>query len=252
MPLISCNPHEAPEEGLLRVLIINQNHHGRGLVLSRSCQVRKSEFLLYQYPESASLKLHGQFRNDDSHAANSIAVPDPAWWDDYFDYTAYIDSINPESVSNRVHQESRIALASVSPEIPCAKEVGTDSIAAFQTASQLSGFCQQSLGFNSAANFDNNLEQEALSACPDGANSKDSLLIVQSDWNETFCQESQEKSKIQISILNPFKCPHCFNPFSSEQRLRYVLLLQCSWIVCLELQTPRSKIPRAYPASKYM
>jgi hypothetical protein len=237
---------------LLRVFIINQNHHGRGLVLSGSCQVRKSEFLLHQYPESASLKLHGQFRNDDSHATHSIAVSDPAWWNDYFDYTAYIDCINPESVANRVHQESRIALASVSPEIPCAKEVGTDSVAAFQTASQPSGFCQQSLGVNGAANFDNNLEQKALSACPDGTNRKDSISLVQLDWNsmisplalrsdcdfhgrtsrgstplwnETFCQESQEKRKIQISILNPFKCTHCSNPFSSEQRLRYVLLL---------------------------
>jgi hypothetical protein len=146
--------------------------------------------------------LHGQFRNDDSHAAHSIAVLDPPWWDEFFDYTAYIDCINPGSVANRAHQESRMALASVSPEIPCAKEVGTDSIAAFQTASQPSGFCQQSLGFNGAANFDNNLERKALSASPDGTN-----------------------RKIQISILNPFKCPHCFNPFSSEQRLRYVLLL---------------------------
>lgn len=185
--------------------------------------------------------MHGQFRNDDSHAAHSIAVPDPVWWDDYFDYTAYIDCINPESVADWVHQEGRIALASVSPEIPCAKEVGTDSIAAFQTASQPSRFCQQSLG------FDNNLGRKALSACPDGTNGKDSISIAQSDWNsttsslvlrsdcdfhgktgryltplwnETFCQESQKKRKIPISIPHPFKCPHCFNPFSSEQRLR--------------------------------
>jgi hypothetical protein len=165
----------------------------------------------------------------------------------YFDWAGYI---NPESVANRPHQESRIALASVSTEIPCANEAGTESIAAFQTASQLSGFSQPSVEFNITANFDNNLERNALFPYPDGMHHKvvqNSTSIVKADWNsmissldlrsdcdflgkndqfstppwnESF-QQSQEQRKIPISVLNPFRCPQCFNPFSSEQRLRY-------------------------------
>jgi uncharacterized Zn-finger protein len=39
--------------------------------------------------------------------------------------------------------------------------------------------------------------------------------------NETLCQEPRENRKSQISAFQPFNCPHCSNPFSSEQRLRY-------------------------------
>jgi len=170
----------------------------------------------------------------------SIAAPDPDWW---------TDNINSELVSSEVHQECRIALASVSLETPRANEVGTDSIsAAFQPASQLFGLSQQSLDFNVPANFDIDFEQEASQAYPDSAscmvvqNSMKSSSTPRSDCdfygttsrvstplgNETLCQESQENRKSQIPVLRSFKCPHCSELFSSEQRLGYVLLLSCA------------------------
>lgn len=181
----------------------------------------------------------------------SDAVQDPVWW---------TDCINPEYaskevVTNQVHQKSRIAPASVSLEISRAEEAGTSSVeAAFQTTYEPFGFCQQSVGLNVPATSDIELRQKALLACPDGPNSKvirDSKSSIQSDWNlttsssaqrfdcdlrdktgrsfttlpnETFCQDSQEKRKSQVSRLNPFKCPHCHKNGSSK-RSKYALLL---------------------------
>lgn len=204
---------------MLRLFIIPPNHHGHGLELSGPCQFNKSEFLLNQYSQSASLQLYGQVWNDDSHAAISTTAPDPDWW---------TDNINSEAFSDEVHQDCRIALASVSPEIPCANEVGTASVlAAFQTTSQPSGFCQQSFGFNVPASFDIDFEREALLAYPDGATCKvvqNSISLVQSDWNSmkpSSARRSRKKSKSQFSSLRPFKCPQCFKPFPSERHLGY-------------------------------
>jgi hypothetical protein len=103
--------------------------------------------------------LHGQVRNDDSHALFSIAAPDPDWW---------TDNINSEFVSSEVHQEYRIALASVSLEPP--RTIGTDSISvAFQPTYQPSGFSQQSLGFNVPDYLDIDFEHKASQAYPDSA-----------------------------------------------------------------------------------
>lgn len=225
-------------------LTINQSYHSHGLGLSGPCQVCKSEFLLNQYQESVSLELYGQFWNGESHAVLSNAVPEPAWWTDFID-TKFVSN---EVVTNQVHQESRIASAGVSLEIPSAKEAGTSSIeATFQTTRQPFGFCQQSFGLNVPANSNIDLQQKALLACPDGTNSKvirDSTPPIQSEWNpttsssalrfdcdlrdktsrgfttfpnKTFCQESQEKRKSQVPRLNPFKCPHCCKNVSSQR-----------------------------------
>lgn len=229
---------------MLRVFTIDQSYHGHGLVLSRPCQVRKSELRLNQYQESASLELYGQFWNGESHAVLSNAVPEPAWWTDFINTTL----VSNEVVANQVHQESQIASAGVSPEIPSAKEAGTSSIeAAFQTTCAPFGSYQQSFGLNVPDNSDIDLKQKALLDCPDGTNSKvirDSTSPIQSDWNpttpssalrfdcdlhdktgrdfttlpnEVFCQESQEKRKSQVPRLNPFKCPHCYKNVSSKQ-----------------------------------
>jgi hypothetical protein len=171
----------------------------------------------------------------------SIADPDPDWW---------TVNINSEFVSSGVHQECRIALASVSLEPPSA--IGTDSRSAvFESTFQPSGFSQQSFDFNVSANFDLDFEQGASQAYPDFAScmvAQNSTSPVQSDWNsmpssstqhldcdfystisslsappgnETLCQGSQANGKSRISVFHPFNCPHCSNPFSSERGLRH-------------------------------
>jgi len=177
----------------------------------------------------------------------SIADPDPDWW---------TVNINSESVSSGVHQECRIALASVSFEPPSA--IGTDGRSVvFESTFQPPGFSQQSFDFKVSANFDLDFEQGVSQAYPDFAScmvAQNSTSPVQSDWssmpssstppfdcdfystisslstppgNETLCQGSQANGKSRISVFHPFNCPHCSNPFSSEQRLRYVALLSC-------------------------
>jgi hypothetical protein len=178
----------------------------------------------------------------------SIAAPDQDWW---------TDNINSEFISSEVHQECRISLASVSLEPPSAIESDSTS-EGFQAASQPSGFSQQSFDFNMPADFDIDFEQKASQAYSDSAScmvAQNSVSPIQSDWNstqssstlpfdcdfygnissvstppgdETLSQESQERRQSQISVFDPFNYPHCFKPFPSEQRLKYVALLSCA------------------------
>jgi len=172
----------------------------------------------------------------------SIATPDPDWW---------TENINLDHVSSEVHQEYQIAPASVSDETLWANEVGTDSMStAFQPASQLLGYSQESFDLSGLANYDIEFEQRASLARPNSANDMadtSSTSPAQSDWNsssssstpyplydlynsnrrvstppgnETLYQESQESGKTQIPVLRPIVCPHCSRPFSVEQRLR--------------------------------
>jgi hypothetical protein len=201
--------------------------------------------------------LPGQVWNDEFRAAVTIAAPQPPWW---------IDNINPEFVSGdvEIHQGCPIALESVSYEPPGAIVAGTDSLSAvFQPASEPSGFSQQSLDLNVPANFDIDVELEALLAFPDGSNCmvfQDSTSLLQSNWNSipllstprsdcdisspistvstplgngTLCHKSHQNRKSQISVLPSFKCPHCSAFFTSEQRVGYVVLLSYGWILLM-------------------
>jgi len=215
----------------------------------------RSEFLLNQHPESASLELPGSIWNGESHAVLSNAVQEPRWWTEFVN-TQFVEN---QVVANQVHQVSRITSAGVSVEIPRANEAGTSNIeTAFQTTChQTFGSCQQSFEFNVPANFDIDFELEALSAGPDGSNSKviqTSTSPVQSDWNpttsssalsfdcdprnktdrsftpwsnETFYEESQKKLKCPISRPNPSTCPHCRKIISSKQFRSHVR--KCQW-----------------------
>jgi hypothetical protein len=201
--------------------------------------------------------LQSQVWNDEFRAAATIAAPHPPWW---------TDNINPEFVSGdvEIYQGCLIALESVYYEPPSAIVAGTGSLsAAFQPASEPSAFSQQSLDLNVPANFDIDVELEALLAFPDGSNCmvfQDSTSLLQSDWNstslsstprsdcdfssptstvstilgnETFCHKSHQNRKSQISVLPSFKCPHCSAFFTSEQRVGHVVLLSYGWILLM-------------------
>jgi len=237
-------PTKLPE-GSFVFPIIPPNHHIHGLVLSGPCQPNKSEFLPNQHPPSAPFHLYGQVWNDDFLAESPIAAPDPEWW---------TDNINSELVSSdvQVYQECQVAPASVSLETPCVNEVGTDSLSAeFQPANLPFGDSQQLFDFNFDIDFDIDFEQNAFQAHPNGENcivAQNSSSPSQSDRNsfdssstppsvcdfsgsdsrvstpprnETLSQESQQNGKRQISVLHSFKCPHCPEIFSSEQRIGF-------------------------------
>ena len=229
---------------------INQFCQDPGLVLSRPCQAYKSEFLLNQHQELASLESLGPFWNGESHAVRSNAGPEPSWseW-------INLDCVLHEVGASQVHQESPIASAGVTVETPSAYEAGASSIeAAFQTTCHPFEFCQPSFGLNVPAKSNIDLQQKALLACSNGTNSKvvrDSISPIQSDWNTTtsssaltydcdlrdktgrgftmplsdnFRTESQENLKSRISRLSPSKCPHCRKNISRKQ-FRYALLM---------------------------
>ena len=195
--------------------------------------------------------MYGQFWNAESHPVLPNAVAsEPSWWTDFVD-TSFVSD---QAVENQVRQESQIASAGVSLEMPGANDAETCSReAAFQTTCEPFGFCQQPSGLNVPANSAIEFEQNALSACSDDTNSmiiRNSISPTQPDWNftsssaprfdcdlrdksgrgltpfsgEPFCQETQEKRKSQIPRLNPFRCPHCAKRVPSGLS-RYVLLL---------------------------
>jgi len=134
-------------------------------------------------------------------------------------------------------------------EAALADEVELESMSpAFQLSSQPFGFAQQPLGSNILANHDIEIAQRARLARPDTANcmvDTSSISPAQSIWNstlssstpespcdlyistdrvstplrnETLYQESHETDKAQISVLRPFRCPHCPRPFLVAQR----------------------------------
>lgn len=201
----------------------------------------QDKFLSSQYPNLASLQLYGETWNGQSHVNSSHAAPDPSWWTDNINTNIFSDEV----IVNQVPQESPVAFAGVSREIPYAIEAGTSSIeSVFQTPRQPLGFFEEQFGINAPVSPDIDLELKALSAFPDDTNCKvfpnptsSSALPFNSDFcdktstgfmplpNETICQKSQEKTKYQIPKLDPLECPHCCKLFLNKLRLRYVLLL---------------------------
>jgi len=96
--------------------------------------------------------LNSQVWNDASLAVSSITAPDPLWWTDFVDN---------ELFSTEFHQGNQIVPASVS-KTSDAIEAPSKISAVFQTASQLSGFSQQSVDFSTPANYTIGVDPQAF------------------------------------------------------------------------------------------